>query len=331
MVDRFSRNLKLDFIKSIAILLMFFAHALPHIGMTEVTTVERTLSSLAAPIFLFLVGYNINPTNKSNYKRGLIIIIIAMIIDVLIWNIIPFYSFDVLYIIGIFIMLSNFLNYFKSRTLLIISILTVTISVIYNLNSFYSYTIIEPELSNISDFSIKQLFRNLFLDGWFPVFPWIIFPIFGFIVRSRKIKFDSKIYFLVSILFFSFFLIYCNYEAFFLREFAVEIFYPVKIPYLIGSVSFIYILFKMIDYLNLKPLNFISILGKSSLFFYFFHLLIYHLTFDAVIKLFHSNFYLTFCFFLLIFLITAQLIEYLKLKFNYRNNYLLINILFGKG
>ena len=103
-----NRHVKTDVIRGLALLLMFFAHSAPYIEDNSLTsmTIFRIICSLSAPIFLFLVGFNLKKgCNLNNLKKGLFILLSAVLIDLFIWNILPFYSFDVLYLIGFSIIL----------------------------------------------------------------------------------------------------------------------------------------------------------------------------------------------------------------------------------
>ena len=140
----------IDVLRAIAILLMFYAHLVPHyvdIG-EEVHFFERLLSSLAAPIFLFLVGYNFSPSIslKKQMKRVIVILIYACLIDMFIWGIYPFYSFDVLYTIGLSLVFLQLISRgtiaFKIALLLI---LLVIMLLIWKFN-FYELSVDEPYL-----------------------------------------------------------------------------------------------------------------------------------------------------------------------------------------
>jgi len=82
------RDLSIDSLRGLAIFIMIIANSAPYIIPEPHHFLLRLVDSLAAPIFIFLVGFGIskqfleNPNSqnfKKNLKRGLLTILIAVL------------------------------------------------------------------------------------------------------------------------------------------------------------------------------------------------------------------------------------------------------------
>ena len=115
------RNIWIDFIRSIAIIIMIIANSAAVIGNKDYSYFFRVICSLAAPLFVLLSGISFSVSSKypstsdTKTKSALYLLITASCIDLFIWQIPPFNTFDVLYIIAFGIFLNIFL---KHKTLL---------------------------------------------------------------------------------------------------------------------------------------------------------------------------------------------------------------------
>lgn len=330
------RNGRIDLLRAIAIVIMFYAHALPHLGFNSYSAFDRIISSLAAPIFLFLVGYNLFPINTKerrikNALRACIVLAMAAFIDIFTWNITPFFSFDVLYTIGFSILFMVLIGKLKFQLLVLCCITIVLIQMFYLWNGSYIFDINEPKFLEWNEnISVLQPLRNMFFDGWFPLFPWLVFPLLGFIAKMKNVKFNHGYLQIIALTVFLFFLWQYNSNTSYLREFAVEVFYPVDLIYLLGSMAFIALMFYVVSLFNPNNSNILSKLGRISFFMYFFHLEFYHLFFDDLLNELNGNFYLAFLICILIFLCITLGISWLKQSKVYNENNLFVSVLFGK-
>lgn len=323
-----NRDTTIDRLRGIAIMCMFYAHLIPHYVANGVKLlfIERVFSSLAAPLFLFLVGYNFNPKHPSKrvFKRILVIFILALGLDMFVWGIFPFYSFDVLYLIGTSILTLYFIRKLDQSKLLILVLLAVILSIVFQYFKFYSIDLYEPYLNQ--KYKIKHLFYNFLVNGWFPFFPWIIFPILGFIFKSINLK--SHLHKLVSIMFFVsiFFIVFqFNFNS---RPFSVEIFYPPTWIYLLLAFVYVYFLWSNKIFLKHRVFYFLNDFGKLSLFLYVFHLSIYQYVGEYVIRYVENRVY-CFAIFLFFFWIVAFSINKLKQRFIIFQKSELLRLFFG--
>jgi uncharacterized membrane protein len=314
-VVKAERDISIDGLRGFAIMCMFYAHLIPHFmeSGTQLFFCERVVSSIAAPLFLFLVGYNFNIKQdlKRVLKRMLVVLVVAGSIDTFIWHIFPFYSFDVLYLIGISLAFLFLIRRFNTIQLIILVLSVLLISVSLQQFGFYSIELNEPYFNE--EYQITQVVYNFFINGWFPFFPWIIFPILGLLARTisfnaLKFRVISSFLFLAAIPL----LILIDFNW---RTFAVEIFYPASWIYLSFALVFLFFIWTNKSFLSSKLVGFLVHLGKTSLFLYIFHLSVYAVIGDYVISTLNNRFIcyfmFLFCFWLIAFLLN-------KYKTNWR-------------
>lgn len=315
MLKESRRITSIDGLRGFAITCMFYAHLIPHFMKSDNTLFlwERIISSIAAPLFLFLVGYNFNIVHNfvRVFKRTVLILFVATIIDVCVWHIFPFYSFDVLYLIGISLVVLYLIKRFN-RTKLLYSILTILIvSITIQFLGFYNINLDEPYLNE--NYIFSSVLINFFINGWFPFFPWIIFPLAGFLFQS--ISLEKPIYKIISTIIFLLIIpimLLCDFKW---RPFAVEIFYPPTLLYILFSISYLFFIWSNKNLFSNKLNCFLVPLGKTSLFLYILHLTVYKYFGNYIFQLVDNRFY---CFFL--FLIFFWFLSFLvnRCKYNWK-------------
>jgi len=275
------RLFSLDIIRGFAVLIMVFANAYPYlIPFDYCPKFLRLLFSSAAPIFIFLSGFSLSLAKENGKKinslilRSFQILFFAIIIDIFIWTISPFLTMDVLYLISYSMLLTicliSFSDIFKlSFAIAIIACIALT-------HNYYNFEITEIPISDIiSGYYLNQALHYAFIDGWFPVTPWMGIFILGYITCNKKLmlwKYSNYLLVLGSIFLvgFCFFYHFDFFRINPLRDGYTEIFYPVSIPYLF----YIFGLFLVITFLTSKKLSgfrVIRSMGMFSLPIYFIH------------------------------------------------------------
>jgi uncharacterized membrane protein len=147
----------------------------------------RVVTSLAAPMFIFLAGLMVgigSQAKQYDWKyfalRGGLVVVAAALVDALIWNLVPFHTFDVLYLIGVSLPVSYAFTRLKPtwQWLAVASVLLLTPL----LQSFVGYRAALPGISllngvghalSLAANDPATIARHFFLDGWFPVLPWL--------------------------------------------------------------------------------------------------------------------------------------------------------------
>ena len=268
----------IDFLRGSAVLIMLIANTSPYIFQLGNSIFLRYIFSLAAPVFIFLAGF----TAQMNYERDkpvklirtLQILILAINIDFFIWKSYPLLTFDVLYLIGfskLFLIITSRPNNLVYRYIYLATSVLIFIFIKYNIQ--YRFDI--PDLSfnkldiNFSEFVSKNPIQRMFYDGWFPIFPWVIFFLIGSIFYSIKkmvsIK-TSNILILASILLLI--SLGLNFTQIEVREKYLEVFYPLSGVKLLLPFSVSLLILGLISRFSNLKISFINLLGKYSLFAY---------------------------------------------------------------
>jgi uncharacterized membrane protein len=320
------RNKTLDNLRGVAIIIMIMANSWPYVyPFDECPLFLRVLFSTAAPIFVYISGY-VNGfqvkdiTKRNSLKRPLQILVLAVLIDLFVWNIVPFVTFDVLYLIAISMIVLNYLrelnkNYFVLMTLGLLSFNTFLVNK-------YDFDFSEISLTNdLSDYNVINVLQHFLYDGWFPIFPWMgIFFLGYFISKYCRIK-KVDLYLYVGLFFLCAYFISLNLKIQTvqpMRKGYTELFYPLTGIfwfYLVGILATITFFIKTNKYFNKE----LSLIGTFSLPVYIFHTLVisYILPFfsqEADKYLIYNTIFIMILFYFLIF-IYVIILNKLRTKF----------------
>lgn len=281
-----TRLSNIDFMRTTAIFIMIIANSAPYIMETPNPNWLRLVCSLAAPLFIFLSGFsfflsfNKNRNYKQKLMQGFYLMCTAVGIDWLIWGTLPFQAFDVLYLISIGIFVNILIFNFHVYVKLFIALGCMGATLL--LQNKFGYRFIIEDSFEGTRFSMDFLEsltiqpQRLFIDGWFPIFPWISFAIIGCVVAERM---EDILKMLKLVLASSLLLFVLGLALLFTastlqgeRDGYLEFFYPASPIYLLIAFSFILLLFTSTANFSLpKGINFINVMGRNSLFVYIFH------------------------------------------------------------
>ena len=325
------RNIWIDFIRSIAIIIMIIANSAAVIGNKEYSYFFRIICSLAAPLFVLLSGISFSVSSKypsssdTKTKSAFYLLITASCIDLFIWQIPPFNTFDVLYIIAFGIFLNIFL---KNKTLLyVLSFIVFSIGIAVYLQVVLPYRFHMQEISlnnilqvNKTDYIISSI-RNMFVDGWFPIFPWICLPLIGTLIVKYQHFFQSyKLYTYVFSLITFFVSIYglsTSSTIVPLRNGYVELFYPASflIFMLVCSGALLFFTSTFSYRISNPLISFFSMIGKYSLFIYILHIAMIHFVLDVYFNsLDASSFAIVMVIFTVSLYVMIAILEFTKAK-----------------
>ena len=206
---RSNRNFVLDILRGIAIFTMVAANlSASLLQSVDKTLLFRLYGTFAAPLFIMLAGMMVVVTAAKHasflhfLKRGGLIAAFGCLLDVLVWHIYPFLSYDVLYLIGFCIpavyLLSKYCT-ISTRISIIILLIALTPVLQTQFNYREELTSVEITTLRFSDY-LRFLFsgstlQRFLLDGWFPVMPWLSFAITGSVLGSlsgQDYSFASK-------------------------------------------------------------------------------------------------------------------------------------------
>jgi hypothetical protein len=272
------RDKSIDVLRGISIVIMFYAHLLPFfISGTNISTFERVVCSLAAPIFLFLVGFNFSGKKnaKDNLVRGAVMLLLGAFIDSFVFSVNPFASYDILYFIGLVVWVLTALSAWKPTHIMIFAMIVLGLAVVYQFLWSYRFEVYEPNLGDPMVWG--DALRNLFFDGWFPFFPWMFFPLIGIWVKRTQFELKGNILIPTAFILFSGFIFLFKEHP--LRSFSIELFYPADLWFVISSTGVVLVVWKYRQVLNHLRMNLFSELGRLSLFLYVLHLTVYQIAF----------------------------------------------------
>lgn len=275
------RNNAIDILRGIAIVIMVSANSWSSVYPFEDCPVFlRILFSTAAPLFIFLSGVSVHislkagKTLNSIRKRALQVLLIGIFIDVCVWNIYPFVTFDVLYLISLSILI---ITLFAKSNLMIQALVSLCFLA---LNQFFlaHYQFSLPDWSLLGNFPPYgyDTIKHLLLDGWFPLFPWTGLAFLGFLAAKyqNSIQKYKKLLLAMGILCFftyAYFLYFTKWVQMPpLREDYTEIFYPVKEYFWLYLAGLLFTATFLIN-TSITGFEFVANLGKTSLSIYLFH------------------------------------------------------------
>jgi hypothetical protein len=197
----------------------------------------------------------------------------------LVWQINPFATYDVLYLIGFSSIVVWYIGRFSSNLLKIsIALLLFVFHLLFL--SEYQFVMEDVPITQFPDaYTFPVTFKRLFLDGWFPIFPWLSVSLIGYISFANRSFFEAKkqtlfIFGIICLLLFPFsFLLGTAPQA--IRGGYVELFYPVKqwfYLHLIGIFSMIVWSYSF----KIESMKMIRRIGSYSLSIYLFHSIYIH-------------------------------------------------------
>ena len=274
-----------DAFRTIAIWIMIVANSSPYALDADMGTAYRLICSLAAPLFVFLSGYALfisqSKHQKPSYSNGFYILLSAVLVDLLSWQIWPFHTFDVLYLIGFAWLINSFLYQANTKQLGLVILLIVGLSIA--LSPYWQYQFENPDikLNSIQQFNFLWFdFKRAIWDGWFPLLPWLAVSVAGLLCakyHTQRISFASWRLAISGIAFISLFIWITLTEANKpMREGYIEWFYPVSLSFMLLIAALFLFVSEAIVYSKQKAqtIQAWQLLGQHSLFVYILHTLI---------------------------------------------------------
>ncbi len=280
------RDIRIDILRGLAIFTMVAANMSAHSLLPPHDFLFRLYGSIAAPLFIFLSGMMVSHTTQAKSHplsyyllRCLSVLVIASLIDLFIWEILPFSTFDVLYLIAVAMPVIYLVN--KLPATLHILLVLVSFALPPILQFYLSYQDYPVEIYYLeqpaSDYVNVPVFHQFFVDGWFPFFPWIGISLAGALIGRLKAVENLPYRFwkrltAVALLASGITVWITQNPELIEREGYSELFYPPTIGYILTMVGGIILLLELIYAIPVFPkLNFLSTFGKSSMLVYILH------------------------------------------------------------
>jgi uncharacterized membrane protein len=341
--DELKRYPGIDIFRGIAIFTMLMANSAAESLEGPHNFIVRIYGSFAAPVFVFLAGFMVAIGSRKHntayfFRRAIEIIVVAMLIDFFIWKIIPFTTFDVLYLTALGIPVAALVLRMKFSLQIIVAAGLLIMGPV--LQSCFTYEAGVHEFF-VKDFSISGMpagvtwwFKSLIMDGWFPVFPWMGILVSGALVAKHGAVIIDKANVFIAIGFVLFFVgitwlyFYRPLEA---REGYSELFYPPGGAYLVAAAGVILVGTAFLKYL--KPVYGLQVfqwLGSCSLFIYILHSALIAFVLDEYFTALPlKNFLLLYIVFVAVNVLFAFLFFQLKKKTGWKQLPQVVRFIFG--
>jgi uncharacterized membrane protein len=215
------RILSIDIIRGFALIGMVMVHFMVYFGNAEAMNTwlyfgfNHLLGDWGAGGFLMLMGISqvlsgskhTDLNHRLLFKRALIrgvfIFIIGLIMLALTWGPYKIWQWDILTLMGFATVALFFCRYLPSWSILLIAAAIAVcapflrgqldVYPVWNNNlmpvplisSYFPGLLFDPVSSLPTVWSIKDIVLGFLLTGEFPVFPWLLFPLVGFVLGRR--------------------------------------------------------------------------------------------------------------------------------------------------
>jgi Heparan-alpha-glucosaminide N-acetyltransferase, catalytic len=192
------RYASIDVLRTVAIFLMVIVHFLENLSGRDWVP-----AGLGAPMFGFLVGvsYRISLNSRTargrteqqitarSFRRGLFIFGLGIVFNIVVWLPADTFNWDVLTLLGSAMLVLMLIRDQPSLVPLLICGLVFGLSPVLRLHSgyheYWSPGYYDP------DWTFAQLSLGYLVNGYFPIFPWLIFPLLGYVVGTHVLP-DSR-------------------------------------------------------------------------------------------------------------------------------------------
>lgn len=188
------RHLSIDILRMCAIFLMVFIHFTENLSGYSAASWMPT--GFAAPIFTFLVGMsykiwlNVQESqgvsdvdiSKKTLRRSLFLFGLGFAFNIFVWLPEDTFNWDILTLIATAFFVLNFCRKVDPSLSIVVCLLVFAASpslrVIADYPEFWTNGYFE------GDTTLSEILLGFLVTGFFPLFPWILYPITGFLVAS---------------------------------------------------------------------------------------------------------------------------------------------------
>jgi uncharacterized membrane protein len=208
------RYLSIDILRGVAIILMIQVHFVENLSPRESPSgwlydSSILLGSFPAPFFTFVFGLSYalwvrkqeslrrrdEDITKVALRRGLFLFAVGIAFNFFVWLPEETFNWDILTLIGTSFLFLAFARKLPAPVLALICVMVLLASPLLRVvGDFSAYW---QDDAYTYDFTLRDVLFGFVANGYFPVFPWIIFPIAGFVsgdlVFRRGESPDSKL------------------------------------------------------------------------------------------------------------------------------------------
>lgn len=199
--QRTVRFTSIDILRSIAVLLMIQTHFVENLSARQSScawlyNISQCLCFVPAPLFTFASGFSFGlwvRKQRSNrireaeitrvaVRRGLFLFGLGIAFNVFVWLPEGTFNWDILTFIGGMLVILAFARSLPSSVLTLVCLVALLLSP--PLRVVADYAAYWEEGSYEYDFTSSDVAFGFFLNGYFPLLPWIIFSLSGFVLTE---------------------------------------------------------------------------------------------------------------------------------------------------
>lgn len=205
------RYLSIDILRGAAVVLMILTHFVENLSPREMTSSQLydltavVFGVIPAPLFTFVSGLSYylwlqqqqsrSRTNKEitnlTLRRGLFLFGAGIVFNVLVWLPEDAFNWDILTLIGTSLILLAFARHLPIPVLILICVMVLLLSpplrIVGDYNAYW-----QEEASYSYDFTVRDIAFGFIANGFFPLLPWVIFPLAGYIVGVAVFENGSR-------------------------------------------------------------------------------------------------------------------------------------------
>lgn len=187
------RYLSIDILRTIAVVVMVQVHFVGNLSGFYHPTPE----GFGAPLFAFLLGVSYfmwlnSPRvrkadeverSKISIRRGLFLFGTGILFNIIVWLPEDTFDWDILTFLGVGLIALNGARKLPQSILLVICAVIFALSPILRSLSEYSAYWVNDYFD--FDLTLSDVVLGFLVNGYFPIFPWIVYPLVGFMVASE--------------------------------------------------------------------------------------------------------------------------------------------------
>jgi uncharacterized membrane protein len=187
------RYLSIDVLRTVAIVVMVQVHFVGNLSGFS----HPTPGGFGAPLFTFLLGVSYfmwlngprmrrasdSERGKITVRRGLFLFGTGILFNIFIWLPEDTFNWDILTFLGAALIFLNVARRLPDSSLLVTCAVVLVISPMLRVISDYPANWVNKYFD--PDLTLSDVLLGFLVNGYFPLFPWIVYPIAGFMTASR--------------------------------------------------------------------------------------------------------------------------------------------------
>jgi uncharacterized membrane protein len=193
------RYLSIDILRAVAILLMVQVHFVDHLSTKTAApawlyNASCWLGEWPAPLFSLLLGLSFSLWTRKEeslgrsdgeitriaIRRGIFLFVLGIVFNFLVWLPEGTFNWDILTLLGVSMAVLAFAR--KLPPVVLVTLCLVVLLISPPLRTVGDYSVYWVQGYYAYDFTFRDVVSGFFVNGYFPLLPWVIFPLAGHII-----------------------------------------------------------------------------------------------------------------------------------------------------